>query len=126
MSQPSDRDVAPRRPGRFARPYALTGGRTRPAGSELPLESLVTATSARVPAAHGLTSEQRQIMRLCTRAMSIAEISARLNTPLGVARVLVSDMHAEQLVEVRQPATADGDGDLKDLLERVLDGLRTL
>ena len=67
-------------------------------------------------------------MDLCRSARSVAEVSALLRLPLGVARVLVADMAVEGLLRLHQsqsPTTAGGQPDLR-LLERVLSGLRKL
>ena len=69
--------------------------------------------------------EQRAIAALCHDILSIAEVSAKLQLPLGVVRVLVGDMADEQLVVVHRPVHAGDRPDLA-LLERVLDGLRTI
>jgi hypothetical protein len=108
---------------RRVRPYAMTGGRTRPTHDDLELEALVSTTSVgeRTPT---LTVEQRAIAALCHDLLSIAEVSARLHLPLGVIRVLVDDMADEHLVIVYRPAHAGDRPDLA-LLERVLHGLRT-
>ena len=102
----------------------MTGGRTRPVHTELAIEALVSTTSLgeRSPK---LTVEQRAIAALCRDILSVAEISARLDLPLGVTRVLVGDMADEGLVLVHRPAQAGERPDLA-LLERVLYGLRTL
>jgi hypothetical protein len=111
--------------GPFVRPYAVTGGRTRSAQGELELESLVLTTSLGEAAGGRLTTERRAIARLCRDVVSVAEVSARLDVPLGVARVLVGDMADEGLVTVYRPSGQDGRPDLA-LLERVLDGLRAI
>jgi hypothetical protein len=72
-----------------------------------------------------LSLERRSIALLCRDILSIAEISARLDLPLGVARVLVGDMAGEGLVTVHRPASVGDRPDLA-LLERVLYGLRTI
>nr|WP_239128711.1 DUF742 domain-containing protein [Sinosporangium siamense] len=103
--------------------YAVTGGRTAPQ-TDLAIEALVSsATSAQL----GLkfTKEYRAISELCRQVRSVAEISALLSIPLGVARVLIADMEAEGLVRVYQPHLDAGQPDL-NLLERVLSGLRRL
>jgi Protein of unknown function (DUF742) len=68
---------------------------------------------------------ERAIGALCRDILSIAEVSAHLHLPLGVVRVLVGDMADERLVMVHRPAHAGDRPDLA-LLERVLDGLRTI
>jgi hypothetical protein len=109
----------------LARPYALTGGRTRaPAGHELPIEALVVAVPG---AAVGQTPEQRQIVAACHAPISVAEVSAFVRVPVGVARVLVGDLTAAGLVSVHG-AQANGSNGRPDqsLLERVLNGLQAL
>ena len=111
-------------PGRRrVRPYAMTGGRTRPTHTDLEVEALVSTTPDGDQAPK-LTVEQRAIAALCHDLLSVAEVSARLHLPLGVIRVLVGDMADERLVVVYRPAHAGDRPDLA-LLERVLHGLRT-
>jgi hypothetical protein len=100
----------------------MTGGRTRPAHTELEIEALVSTTSLgeRSPK---LTVEQRAIAALCRDILSIAEISARLDLPLGVTRVLVGDMADGGLVVLHRPAAVGDRPDLA-LLQRVLYGLQ--
>jgi hypothetical protein len=118
-------DPASRNPGRLVRPYTLTGGRTRPSHDDLELEALVSTTSLGESTDLSLSYEQQSIAMLCRDVLSVAEVSARLDLPLGVARVLVSDMADEGLVLVHRPASPGDRPDLA-LLERVLYGLRTI
>jgi hypothetical protein len=111
---------------RFVRPYALTRGRTRSRGANLPLETLITATEAGRNAVPKLSPEEKQIVLLCARPLSIAELSARLAVPLGVARVLAGDMRADGLVDAHRSPVSDDAEDLKSVLERVLNGLQSL
>ncbi|HEX3212583.1 MAG TPA: DUF742 domain-containing protein [Actinomycetota bacterium] len=103
----------------------MTGGRTRPAHTDLEIEALVSTTSLgeRSPK---LTVEQRAIAALCRDILSIAEISARLDLPLGVTRVLVGDMADGGLVMVHRPTQTAGERPDLALLERVLYGLRAI
>ncbi len=65
------------------------------------------------------------IVEVCRRMRTIAEISALLKLPLGVVRVLVSDL-ADQ-GRIRVYGTGHGPGrPERALLERVLGGLRRL
>jgi hypothetical protein len=113
-------------PGRLVRPYAMTGGRTRSSGAEIPLEALVIVTDEGRHRAPGLAWEQRAIAELCASPMSVAEVSAHLKVPLGVARVLVGDMAAEGLVEMSGASGNEQAPNDLNLLERVLNGLRAL
>ncbi|MGC5012639.1 DUF742 domain-containing protein [Streptosporangium sp. DT93] len=107
----------------LVRMYAVTGGRTVPSGG-LAMEALVsTATADRLGLSY--VREYRLISDLCRRIHSVVEISALLGVPLGVARVLVSDMEAEGLVRVHRPRL-DAGRPGPAVLERVLGGLDRL
>jgi hypothetical protein len=110
----------------LVRPYAVTRGRTRPR-VDIAIEALVeTTTRGRDSSVVG-GREQQLIAGLCTlRVQSLAEIAARMQMPLGVARVLVADMAAEGLVAVYEPTSVADDAVGTELLERVLSGLRRL
>jgi hypothetical protein len=106
--------------------YAFTGGRTRAAGQELPLEAVVTATGMSFTAGASLQMESRAIVEMCARPKSLAEIGAALRVPVGVARVLVGDLANGGYLDVHLPRTADGDGGPGHvILGRLLDGLRS-
>jgi hypothetical protein len=108
----------------LVRPYAVTRGRTRPR-YQLEIEAMVATTYDEPRDRSPLTPECRAILEFCRDWQSVAEISAVLRMPLGVARILVADMAAEGLVRIHQPSHAQGGPDVK-LLERVLSGLRKL
>ncbi|MFI5672693.1 DUF742 domain-containing protein [Streptomyces sp. NPDC051704] len=110
-----------RRPGSDrTRPYTITAGRTV-IRLELPLEALVV-TGHRPQAGTGQPEHDR-ILALCVRPVSVAEVSARLEVPLGVARVLLSDLCGTGLVSVVDPA---GERPTTALMERVLSGLHRI
>jgi hypothetical protein len=127
---------ADRKPARV-RPYSLTGGRTR-FGHVLLVETFV-ATTAEIEAAEErreLTNgslntrvmpEMRAIVELCRRMRTVAEIAALLKMPLGVVRVLLSDLADQGKIRVYGTGTGHGTGRPdRALLERVLSGLRRL
>jgi len=123
----SDRDEPT---GALVRPYAVTRGRTRPK-LEIAIEALVETTARGRQTANGgvgTGQEQQYIANLCDgRLQSLAEIAARMQLPLGVARVIIADMAAEGLVAVFEPTSLDeNDAVGTELLERVLSGLRRL
>jgi Protein of unknown function (DUF742) len=122
MSSEDQRDNR-QEPGRLVRPYYMTGGRARPTQDNLEIEALVstTAMGERSPK---LTVEQRAIIALCRDLLSVAEVSARLDLPLGVTRVLIGDMATAGLVIVHRPTSVGDRPDLA-LLQRVLYGLQT-
>ena len=140
MSVPSHDDRVPAGDGRYlpmdddelpeddedflVRPYAVTGGRTEPR-YQLEIEAMVTAAYYDVRDLSLLSPECQAILEFCRDWQSVAEVSAVLQMPLGVARILIADMAVEGLVRVHQLNHDQGGPDVK-LLERVLSGLRKL
>ncbi|TXS38373.1 DUF742 domain-containing protein [Streptomyces sp. OR43] len=118
--------AAPAAHNPLVRPYAMTGGRTRPR-YQLAIEALVS-TTADPSRLQGQLPEHQRICRLCIEIKSVAEISALLSIPLGVARILVADLAEAGLVAIHQPGGDESAGGQPDvtLLERVLSGLRKL
>ncbi|MER5948305.1 DUF742 domain-containing protein [Streptomyces sp. cg28] len=119
-----------RRPARV-RPYSLTGGRTR-FGHVLLVETFVAALEApdeRLELGKGTLAgvmpEMRAIVELCRRMRTVAEIAALLKMPLGVVRVLLSDLADQGKIRVYGTGHGPGQPD-RALLERVLSGLRRL
>jgi hypothetical protein len=117
----------PGAPASLVRPYARTGGRTKP-GRDLNLEALVRTTDSGRDAWHSplLTPEHTSVIELCSGTVSVAEIAARLTVPLGVARVIIADMVDLGLVEVMKTSSATGDERDPAFLRRVLSGLQRL
>lgn len=103
-----------------ARPYVLTGGRTK-VRAELRIETMVSATGP--PA--GESGERHTVMTLCARPRSVSEVAALTGVPLGVARVLIDDLATEGRLRVHLGIDPDGGPDMA-LLDRVLAGLRRL
>ncbi|WP_335939489.1 DUF742 domain-containing protein [Streptomyces sp. PTD5-9] len=118
--------AAPAAHNPLVRPYAMTGGRTRPR-YQLAIEALVS-TTADPSRLQGQLPEHQRICRLCFEIKSVAEISALLSIPLGVVRILVADLAEAGLVAIHQPGGDESAGGQPDvtLLERVLSGLRKL
>jgi len=108
--------------GRLIRPYAMTGGRTA-ADSEISLEAQIQASTR---ASHHLGAyrwEAAKVVELVQSPMALIEIAARLEIPIGVARVLVADLVADGAVVLHVPEKTQS---FASLLERVLDGVRNL
>lgn len=112
--------------GALVRPYAVTRGRTEPTQA-IAIEAILVTSPYGVQEARYTERDRRTIAILCNeRPQSLAEIAAYLGLPLGVARVLVSDMISAGLL-VLHDSSASGDlTERIDVLERVLVGLRRL
>ena len=111
--------------GRVVPVYAVTGGRTRAGDHDLPIESVVTAVDGANDQALGdLQPEYRAILDHACGPVSLVEVAAHLGVPIGVARVLVSDLAETGRLVVHAPDPADVDGPSPQILERLLEGLR--
>ena len=111
-------------PPALARPYAWTEGRTQPA-VDIAIEARVSTTRLGRDLTPQLTNAGWTITQLCFSPRSVAEIAVYLAVPLGVAKVLVADLVAEGLVNVEATLAPDADdAERRELIERVLSGLR--
>ncbi|MFF3500454.1 DUF742 domain-containing protein [Streptomyces sp. NPDC003247] len=123
-SQWYDTDAGP-----LVRPYAVTGGRTRPGptGVRFDLIALV-ALDPGAPRADGagLGPEHRALIALCrAETQSVAELAAGCELPVGVVRVLLGDLLERGCVTVNRPVPPAQLPDER-ILREVIDGLRAL
>ncbi len=110
----------------LVRPYTLTAGRTS-TNVALPLEASIEPLESAREDDWPPDDVRGEIVKLCAARPSVAEIAARLDVPLGVARVLVGDL--VETGHVRVLMTLDDDSSVEDrreLIGRTLRGLRTL
>jgi Protein of unknown function (DUF742) len=118
-----DRDAGP-----VVRPYAVTKGRTVPAaGSFIGLIDVVLAVGDRpaqgVPADARLGREHRRLLSRCRQPVTVVDLASDVDLPVGVVRVLVSDL--SQYGMLRVVAASDGPANHERLLRDVLDALQT-
>jgi hypothetical protein len=111
--------------GPVVRPYAVTGGRFRSDVGEFDLIALVVATKPVSALGLGLAPEHVEIVRLCQHPLSVAEVSAHLNLPVGIVRVLLGDLLDEGLIRTHQPPPASQPPNPR-VLNALIDGLRSL
>ncbi|WP_406010403.1 DUF742 domain-containing protein [Streptomyces sp. NBC_00637] len=123
-SQWYDNDAGP-----LVRPYAMTGGRTKPgpSGVRFDLIALVTLDPG-APGTDGMAlgPEHRALIGLCrTETQSVAELSAGADLPVGVVRVLLGDLLELGCVTVSRPVPPAQLPDER-ILREVIEGLRAL
>jgi Protein of unknown function (DUF742) len=111
--------------GPVVRPYALTQGRTRPAGASFDLIAMVKATRARITDPASLAPEQLRVLQLARTPTTVADIASDVDLPLGVVRIILADLRELGLVAIANPAAASERIDQHTLRE-VLNGLRGL
>jgi hypothetical protein len=110
--------------GPVVRPYALTGGRTRAAGESIGLLALIQGAGSPLADAMFLEPEQLAVLRLCLRPVTVADLASDLDLPLGVVRILLSDMRQRGLITIRQPSARPVNDE--KILKDVADALRRL
>jgi hypothetical protein len=120
------------------RPFVVTGGRTQ-GSTNTRLESILEVANRQWLADKGkkLSPEEAAIVRqIATTYLTVAEVSAHLKLPVGVVKVLVSDL-AEAGVLVVHDTMAGGGGGVGsggpvsreqtlELLESVLNAISKL
>ncbi|MFB9181810.1 DUF742 domain-containing protein [Dactylosporangium sucinum] len=103
----------------------MTRGRTQPVRGTFDLISLVTAAVTTAAPEVGMEPEHLSIIRMCQRPLSVAELAAYLDLPLGTVRVMLGDLLDRRLVLVREPHPAGTRPDA-DIIEAAINGLRAL
>ncbi|MGR6974276.1 DUF742 domain-containing protein [Streptomyces cynarae] len=116
--------------GPLVRPYAMTGGRTKPGptGVRFDLIALVSLDpgAPNLDDDAALGPEHRTLIDLCRIEMqSVAELAAGADLPVGVVRVLLGDLLELGCVTVSRPVPPAQLPDER-ILREVIEGLRAL
>ncbi|WP_344830561.1 DUF742 domain-containing protein [Actinocorallia longicatena] len=109
----------------MVRPFAVTGGRTRPAGSDLDLMTLVVCAAEPVYGSLLLSPEHEAILECARSPLTVAEVAASLDLAVGVVRVLLGDLLAERRISIRRPAPVAQFPNSR-IIEEVIHGLQAL
>ncbi|NUR31021.1 MAG: DUF742 domain-containing protein [Catenulispora sp.] len=111
--------------GPVVRLYALTRGRARPVREVFDLLALITIRGRPAPEA-GFGPEHTAVLDLCDPApRSVVDLASDCGLPLGVVRVILSDLLEAGCVRVSSP-TALADLPDERILREVINGLRAL
>jgi hypothetical protein len=108
----------------LVRPYAITGGRTSSGGPVIELESQVVATAKGAEYLNRYRWEAARVIEIASHPLALIEVAVQLDVPVGVARVVISDLVKEGSLQLLDPQRAESS--YADLLEKVLDGIRSL
>jgi len=117
----TDSDAA----GRLVRPFALTGGRTRPSRADFTLITTVTAVDPPPTWGTRPQPEHQRILRRCAEPVAVAELAALLDLPVSVVVIMLCDLLEAGRITARPPHPVSCNPDL-DLLQKVRDGLGRL
>ena len=122
MSAPRDRWLD-REAGPIVRPYAVTKGRTMPAPDSYIglIDTVIAQPYAQLTDGARLNPEHRRLLGLCRYPVMLVDLASDANLPIGVVRVLLSDLAQWGPVRVIQSPR----GHVMDerLVRDVLDGL---
>lgn len=117
--------------GPLVRPYTMTRGRTGAGEQQFDLIAVVVSEPFDPVLAPDepeppVGPEQARILGLCRGTpLSVAELAADLDLPVGVVRVLLGDLLAAGLIRVRRPVPPALLPDER-ILQEVIHGLRAL
>lgn len=109
---------------RLVRPFVITNGRGLPEDDRFQLTTLVTSAGDDRQRPTQQSPEAARLIGLCARGyLSVAEIAAHLHLPVGVVKILLSDLTEHGYLITRPPVPP---AELVDtqLLQDVIDGLR--
>ncbi|MDG4789528.1 DUF742 domain-containing protein [Micromonospora sp. WMMD1102] len=113
--------------GPVVRPYTVTGGRVQPSAGRFDLMAFVVAGPPDETGGDGAQPqpEQRAIIARAQQPITVADLAADLNLPVGVVRVLLGDLLGSGRISMYDPPTSRQFPD-DDILKAVVDGLRAL
>ena len=77
---------------RPVRPYVVTGGRVRPSRNTIRPETLLITTDAVKSLPVSASSEERALLRMCRRLLSLVEAAVHLRLPVSVVSVVACDL----------------------------------
>ncbi|WP_181767750.1 DUF742 domain-containing protein [Streptomyces albidus (ex Kaewkla and Franco 2022)] len=113
----------PRDHRRLVPAYLATTGRAVPTRNTL--DRLTVLHAPADPSTDGLRPEGRRLLELLQPgSLSLAEAAAHLRLPLSVVKVLVADLVDAGRLSARAPVP-EAELPERQILEKVLDGLRT-
>ena len=92
---------------------------------DLPLDAYDAGPLRTAHEAGMLEPEYARIIALCQRPVSVAEVAARVDLPLPVVKVMLSDLIEQNLVLFRTAAPVQETPN-RHVLQAVLDGIRKL
>jgi hypothetical protein len=112
--------------GPVVRPYQLTQGRTRASGEAFDIVATVQATYTRIADPGGLGPEHFSVLQLTQAPTTVVDIASDVDLPLGVVRILLSDLREFGLVTIEAPIPMKAHQVDRDTLREVIHGLRGL
>lgn len=105
--------------------YTVTGGRSHADAVPLDVVTLIVSDADPAP---GMQSEHARILSLCRRPTAVVEISAELELPVTVVKILLGDLLGERKIIARHPPLPRSQAGLPDreTLKQVLGALQKL
>jgi uncharacterized protein DUF742 len=110
---------------RALRPYVITKGRSRPTRNTVGVETLLITLDPARELPVSATREERALVRMCERLLSLVEAAAHLELPVSLVTIIASDLIDTGYLSARSSIPQGGRPDSK-LLQEVLNGLRRI
>ncbi|MCW2641696.1 MAG: hypothetical protein JWP76_4002 [Dactylosporangium sp.] len=110
--------------GPVVRPYTMTRGRVRPTAQLDLVAYVMTNAGAHTHAPH-LQPEHRSILAAARQPITLSELAAHLDLPLGVTRILIGDLLEQDLISTYE-SSGVGVQPSERVLKAVLNGLQAL
>ena len=79
----------------------VTGGRARPSRNTIRPETLLIATGVGKPLPVSASSEERALLRMCRRLLSLVEAAVHLQLPVSVVSVVACDLVDDGFLAMR-------------------------
>lgn len=124
---------------RPVRAYVVTGGRVRPSRNTFRPETLLVAADSGRPLPVSASSEERALLKMCHRLLSLVEAAAHLQLPVSVVSVVACDLVDGGYLAMRagtpgevlagaagRPGAPGHARPSRKVLQEVLDGLRKI
>jgi hypothetical protein len=106
------------------RSYVITSGRAHPSRNTIRPETLLRR-DPELPVPVSAGRQARELLELCGGVLSLAEAAAYLKLPVSLVVVIASDLVDSGHLSIRSAPPRHAPPD-RDLLEKVLNGLRKL
>jgi hypothetical protein len=121
---PAEEPVAAEDQAASIRPYYLTRGRVASADARVQVETVVVARPGAVARLPANAREERRLLLLAVRPISVVELAVALNVPIGVVIVLAGDLARDRVLDLSTPTIAPRDD--VALIRRLIDGVCAL
>lgn len=106
------------------RPNGATAGSSESAGQVLDLLAIVEARGEACDDPNRSNPQQRKLLALCQRPVTVADLVADMELPVEVVRALLADLISHGTITIAARPQANAEPPASEVLEEVLRALR--